>query len=138
VTGALACKMACSMVSQYRARRRQSENYRIVALEHAYHGDTIGSMSVSAGSPFAAAFEGLRLPVCRASNADELEELLSARHDEIAAMIVEPLVHGAGGMKMYPARDLKRFQQLCAEHNVLFIADEVFTGLGRTGRMFAC
>src|SRR5438093_5583364 len=113
--GSTAVEVALKIAIQYWYNRGQPKKYRIVALEHAYHGDTIGAMSVSAVSPFTAAFEGLRLPVFRASNADELEELLSARHDEIAAMIVEPLVHGAGGMKMYPARDLKRFQQLCAE-----------------------
>ena len=136
--GSTAVEVALKIAIQYWYNRGEPTKYRIVALEHAYHGDTIGAMSVSADSPFTAAFEVLRLPVFRVRNAAELEELVSKREDEIAAMIVEPLVQGAGGMKMYPASELKRFQQLCAEHSVLLIADEVFTGLGRTGRMFAC
>jgi len=136
--GSTAVEVALKIAIQYWYNRGEPTKYRIVALEHAYHGDTIGAMSVSADSPFTAAFKVLRLPVFRVRNAAELEELLSARRHEIAAMIIEPLVQGAGGMKMYAASDLKRFQQLCAEHNVLLIADEVFTGLGRTGRMFAC
>ncbi|PYS11718.1 MAG: adenosylmethionine--8-amino-7-oxononanoate transaminase [Acidobacteria bacterium] len=136
--GSTAVEAALKIAIQYWYNQGQTKKHRIVALEHAYHGDTIGAMSVSADSPFTAAFEVLRLPVFRVRNAAELEELVSKREDEIAAMIVEPLVQGAGGMKMYPASELKRFQQLCAEHSVLLIADEVFTGLGRTGRMFAC
>ena len=136
--GSTAVEVALKIAIQYWYNQGQTKKHRIVALEHAYHGDTIGAMSVSADSPFTAAFEVLRLPVFRVRNAAELEELVSKREDEIAAMIVEPLVQGAGGMKMYPASELKRFQQLCAEHSVLLIADEVFTGLGRTGRMFAC
>ena len=136
--GSTAVEAALKIAIQYWYNQGQTKKHRIVALEHAYHGDTIGAMSVSADSPFTAAFEVLRLPVFRVRNAAELEELVSKREDEIAAMIVEPLVQGAGGMKMYPASELKRFRQLCAEHSVLLIADEVFTGLGRTGRMFAC
>src|SRR5438876_8895197 len=136
--GSTAVEVALKIAIQYWYNRGESKKYRIVALEHAYHGDTIGAMSVSADSPFTAAFESLRLPVLRVRNAAELEELLSTRNHEIAAMIVEPLAQGAGGMKMYPACALKRFQQLCGAHSVLLIADEVFTGLGRTGRMFAC
>ena len=136
--GSTAVEAALKIAIQYWYNQGQTKKHRIVALEHAYHGDTIGAMSVSADSPFTAAFEVLRLPVFRVRNAAEFEELVSKREDEIAAMIVEPLVQGAGGMKMYPASELKRFRQLCAEHSVLLIADEVFTGLGRTGRMFAC
>src|SRR3989454_391675 len=136
--GSTAVEGGFKIAIQYWYNRGQPKKCRIVALEHAYHGDTIGAMSVSADSPFTAAFEVLRLPVFRVCNVAELEQLLSTRSHEIAAMIVEPLVQGAGGMKMYPESDLKRFQQLCGEYNVLLIADEVFTGLGRTGRMFAC
>src|SRR5213594_2304791 len=136
--GSTAVEVALKIAIQYWYNQGQPAKNRIVALEHAYHGDTIGAMSVSADSPFTAAFEVLRLPVFRVCSTSALDELLSIRNHEIAAMIVEPLVQGAGGMKMYPASDLKRFQELCAEHNVLLIADEVFTGLGRTGRMFSC
>src|SRR5207237_127327 len=136
--GSTAVEVALKIAVQYWHNQERRGKHQIVALEHAYHGDTIGAMSVSADSPFTAAFGALRLPVLRVRDANDLERLLAARKDEIAAMIVEPLVQGAGGMLMYPAGELKRFYQLCAAHEVLFIADEVFTGLGRTGRMFAC
>ena len=136
--GSTAVEVALKIAIQYWYNLGRPKKNRIVALEHAYHGDTIGAMSVSADSPFTAAFEALRLPVFRVRNANELEQLLDEREDEIAGMIVEPLVQGAGGMLMYPPAELKRFGALCGAHQVLFIADEVFTGMGRTGRMFAC
>src|SRR6266850_3357477 len=136
--GSTAVEVALKIAVQYWYNRERREKHEIVALQHAYHGDTIGAMSVSADSPFTAAFDALRLPVLRVRDSNDLEQLLAARKDEIAAMIVEPLIQGAGGMIVYPAGELKRFHQLCAAHEVLLIADEVFTGLGRTGRMFAC
>src|SRR5213593_4670316 len=105
--GSTAVEVALKMAVQFWHNKGRPEKRRLVALEHAYHGDTIGAMSVSADSPFTAAFDALRLPVFRVHNPAELEELLSARRNEIAAMIVEPLVQGAGGMKMYSASDLK-------------------------------
>jgi adenosylmethionine-8-amino-7-oxononanoate aminotransferase len=129
----------------------------IVALENAYHGDTVGAMSVSDDSPFTAAFESLRFPVLRTHSAycarcpvglrratchieclNKLERLLSEQGDEIAALIVEPLLQGAGGMIVHPEEFLSGVRRLTAAHDVLLIADEVLTGFGRTGRMFAC
>jgi adenosylmethionine-8-amino-7-oxononanoate aminotransferase len=136
--GSTAVEAALKIAVQYWYNSGRADKRRVVALEHAYHGDTIGAMSVSGDSPFTAAFEVLRLPVLRIGNEEELQRLLSDRGDEIAAMIVEPLVQGAGGMRMYPVESLRLFRDLCAAHEVLFIADEVFTGFGRTGRMFAC
>jgi adenosylmethionine-8-amino-7-oxononanoate aminotransferase len=136
--GSTAVEAALKIAVQYWHNKGRVEKCRIVALEHAYHGDTIGAMSISADSPFTAAFEGLRLPVLRISEVQDLERLLREQKDEIAAMIVEPLIQGAGGMITYPVERLRRFRELCAANEVLFIADEVFTGFGRTGRMFAC
>src|SRR5438552_3863094 len=136
--GSTAVEVALKIAVQYWHNKGRAEKCRIVALEHAYHGDTIGAMSISADSPFTAAFESLRLPVLRVRHSDELEGLLNDRENDIAAMIVEPLVQGAGGMLVYPPSELQRFSALCREHEVLLIADEVFTGMGRTGRMFAC
>jgi adenosylmethionine---8-amino-7-oxononanoate aminotransferase len=136
--GSTAVEAALKIAVQYWYNRGRSEKSRIVALEHAYHGDTIGAMSISADSPFTAAFDTLRLPVLRVSTTQDLEQLLGEKKNEIAAMIVEPLVQGAAGMIMYPGERLKTFRELCAANDVLFIADEVFTGFGRTGRMFAC
>jgi adenosylmethionine-8-amino-7-oxononanoate aminotransferase len=136
--GSTAVEAALKIAIQYWYNFGRRNKNRIVALEHGYHGDTIGAMSVSADSPFTAAFEALRLPVLRIRNSNELEKLLNEWKEEIAAMIVEPLVQGAGGMRTYPPSELERFSALCRLHEVLFIADEVFTGMGRTARMFAC
>ena len=136
--GSTAVEAALKIAVQHWYNQGRKEKCRIVALDHAYHGDTLGAMSVSADSPFTAAFDALRLPVLRVRDANELDRLLSAKKNEIAAMIVEPLVQAAAGMLMYPAEELKRFRELCTAHDVLLIADEVFTGFGRTGRMFAC
>jgi adenosylmethionine-8-amino-7-oxononanoate aminotransferase len=136
--GSTAVEVALKIAIQYWYNFGRRNKNRIVALEHGYHGDTIGAMSVSADSPFTAAFEPLRLHVLRVRNSNELERLFNESAEEIAAMIVEPLVQGAGGMLIYPPSELQRFSALCQAHQVLFIADEVFTGMGRTGRMFAC
>ena len=136
--GSTAVEVALKIAVQYWFNLGKPQKHRIVALEHAYHGDTVGAMSVSADSPFTAAFEPLRLPVIRVRSSSELERLLIHEKETIAGMIVEPLVQGAGGMLVYPTAELERFSALCAANDVLLIADEVFTGMGRTGRMFAC
>jgi len=136
--GSTAVEVALKMAVQYWHNQGRGEKWRIVALENAYHGDTVGAMSISADSAFTAAFDKLRLPVLRVKDPAELQTILRERKNEIAAMIVEPLIQGAAGMLVYPVDWLRRFHQLCAENDVLFIADEVFTGFGRTGRMFAC
>jgi adenosylmethionine-8-amino-7-oxononanoate aminotransferase len=136
--GSTAVEAALKIAVQYWHNIGKKAKCRIAALEHAYHGDTIGAMSISADSPFTAAFDALRLPVLRVTDADDLERLFLAMKDEIAAMIVEPLIQGAAGMRVYSVERLRRFRELCAMNDVLFIADEVFTGFGRTGRMFAC
>jgi adenosylmethionine-8-amino-7-oxononanoate aminotransferase len=135
--GSTAVEVAMKVAVQYWHNLGRPAKHRIIALEHAYHGDTIGAMSVSADSPFTAAFHQLRIPALRVGSPGELERVLE-QHDNIAAMIIEPLIQGAGGMIMYSAETLQRYRKLCAAHDVLFIADEVFTGFGRTGRMFAC
>src|SRR2546428_1471710 len=136
--GSTAVEAALKIAIQYWYNRGEPTKYRIVALEHAYHGDTIGAMSVSADSPFTAAFGSLRLPVLRVRDSNELERLLQDRENDVAAMIVEPLVQGAGGMLVYSPSELQRFSSICRDHEILFVADEIFTGMGRTGRMFAC
>jgi adenosylmethionine---8-amino-7-oxononanoate aminotransferase len=136
--GSTAVEAALKIAVQHWRHLGLPEKNRIVALEHAYHGDTIGAMSVSADSPFTAAFDSLRLPVLRVRNAAGFELLVRERKNEIAALIVEPLIQGAGGMIIHPVEFLRELRDLSAAHGVLFITDEVFTGFGRTGRMFAC
>ncbi|MEQ1719207.1 MAG: adenosylmethionine--8-amino-7-oxononanoate transaminase [Hyphomicrobium sp.] len=126
-------------------RNRGEARTRILALEHAYHGDTIGTMSAGARGVFNAAYEPLlfdvgRIPFPAAGQQQLTLDALEAecRSGNIAALIVEPLILGAGGMLIYDAATLAEMRRICAEHNVLFIADEVMTGFGRTGAMFAC
>ena len=118
---------------------------RVLALEHAYHGDTVGTMSAGARGVFTSSYEPLLFDVGRVPfphvgaeqvALDALEAALKA--EPVAALIVEPLILGAGGMLVYPAWVLAEMARLCAAHGALFIADEVMTGWGRTGTLFAC
>ncbi len=155
--GSTAVEVALKMALQYWHNTGAPEKNKIVALEHAYHGDTVGAISVGADSEFVAAFGSIRFPVLRVPSAycfrcpvgkhrdtcdidcvEPLRRLLESRHGEIAAVIVEPLLQGAGGMIVHPVEFLERIRELCTRHHVLLIADEVLTGFGRTGKMFAC
>jgi len=155
--GSTAVEVAVKLACQYWRNKGQPRRHGIIALEHAYHGDTAGAMSVSADSVFTAAFTPLLFPVARAHapycfrcplgltratcNVDCLQSLeaqLEQRSDTIAAVIVEPMLQGAGGMIVWPAEFLAGVRRLCDRFGVLLIADEVLTGFGRTGRMFAC
>lgn len=155
--GSTAVEVALKLALQYWKNCGRPEKQRIVALEHAYHGDTVGAMSVSDDSPFTAPFNNWRLPILRAHSAycahcpvgltratcqiqclNKLEQLLAEHGKEIAAVIVEPLLQGAGGMIVHPEEFLSGVRRLTESHDVLLIADEVLTGFGRTGRMFAC
>ncbi len=118
--------------------------HRILVLEHGYHGDTIGTMSVGARGAFNRAYEPLLFdvatipfPAARREQAT-LDALEAACREAPAALIVEPLICGAGGMLVYPAWVLAEMRAICARHDVLFIADEVMTGWGRTGTLLAC
>jgi len=118
---------------------------RIVVMQHSYHGDTVGTMSVGARGVFNAAYEPLLFDVISVPFPEcgheqlTLDALEAACRDENpAAFIVEPLILGAGGMRMYPAWMLKEMKRICETSRVLFIADEVMTGWGRTGTIFAC
>jgi adenosylmethionine---8-amino-7-oxononanoate aminotransferase len=118
---------------------------RILVMEHSYHGDTVGTMSVGERGPFTEAYEPLlfdvgRIPFPAAGREAVTFDALEAecRSGQAAALIVEPLVLGAGGMLMYPPAVLAELRGICARHGVIFIADEVMTGWGRTGTMFAC
>jgi adenosylmethionine---8-amino-7-oxononanoate aminotransferase len=155
--GSTAVEVALKLAVQYWRNAGRPQKCQIVALEHAYHGDTAGAMSVSDASPFTAAFESMRFrvhrahsaycyrcpvgltrPSCHIDCAESLARILQAHGEGIAAVIVEPLLQGAGGMIVHPVEFLERARELCSQHHVLLIADEVLTGFGRTGRMFAC
>jgi adenosylmethionine---8-amino-7-oxononanoate aminotransferase len=155
--GSTAVEVALKMAVQHFSIQQRAEKREIAALEHGYHGDTAGAMSVSDDSPFTEPFHSMRYPVHRVPSAycyrcpvglkretchiecvEQLQSLLAERSEKIAAVIVEPLLQGAGGMIVHPAEFLQKVRALCTKHDVLLIADEVLTGFGRTGKMFAC
>ncbi|MGA9883682.1 MAG: adenosylmethionine--8-amino-7-oxononanoate transaminase [Candidatus Acidiferrales bacterium] len=154
--GSTAVEVAIKMAVQYWKNVGRPEKNAIVALEHAYHGDTVGAMSVGDDSGFTESFRSLLFPVhrvhsaycyrcpvrktratCKIDCTEKLLRLLEEKYDEIAAVIVEPLLQGAGGMIVHPVEFLQRVRQMCTEFGVLLIDDEVLTGFGRCGRMFA-
>jgi adenosylmethionine-8-amino-7-oxononanoate aminotransferase len=117
--------------------------HRILTLEHGYHGDTIGGMSVGARGVYNRAYAPLlfdvsTLPFPIDDGRNTLDALEAACREKPAALIVEPLVLGAGGMLFYSPKVLAEMRAICAAHGVLFIADEVMTGWGRTGTLLAC
>jgi adenosylmethionine-8-amino-7-oxononanoate aminotransferase len=126
--------------------RHNGESRRLIlVLEHSYHGDTIGTMSVGARGPFTDPYEPFlfeveRIPFPAATRESATLEALDilCRTSNPAALIVEPLVLGAGGMLMYSPNVLAELRRICSKHGVLFIADEVMTGWGRTGTVSAC
>jgi adenosylmethionine-8-amino-7-oxononanoate aminotransferase len=121
-------------------RQRGQDRRRFVSLRMAYHGDTIGSVSVGGIDLFHSLYEPLLFDALRAEPGDvrEMERLLEGHRGEVAAVIMEPLVQGAAGMLVHPPGYLRAVRELCDRHGVLLILDEVATGFGRTGRMFAC
>ena len=135
--GSTAVEVAVKLAAQYWINRGEPRRRTFVALHHAYHGDTVGAMSVSDDSIFTRAFASLLFPVTRVQGAD-VEQTLGALGDTTAAVIIEPMLQGAGGMIMWPADFVAGVRRLCDRFGVLMIADEVLTGFGRTGRMFAC
>lgn len=126
-----------------RADAGESARHRVVVMEHSYHGDTIGTMSVGERGVFNRAYEPLLFDVTRVPFPDEGREqatydALERACTDAAAFIVEPLVLGAGGMKMYPPAVLAEMRAIVARSQALFIADEVMTAWGRTGALLAC
>ncbi len=139
-SGSTAVEIALKMAFQWWAQRGGPERTGFISLENGYHGDTIGAVSVGGIDLFHAVYRPLLFQTwqARVGDGDHLAQLLAERGRQVAAVIVEPLVQGAGGMLMAPDGYLRRVRELCDEHGVLLICDEVATGFGRTGRMFAC
>jgi adenosylmethionine-8-amino-7-oxononanoate aminotransferase len=144
-SGSVAVEVAMKMAVQYWSNRGVKGRGQFVGFKSGYHGDTTGAMAVSdAEDGMHALFAGL-LPVNHITDLPDseahtvaLDNLLAQRADDIAGLIVEPLVQGAGGMKFHDAAVLKELRVLADKHDVLLIFDEIFTGFGRTGSMFAC
>lgn len=142
-SGSTSVEVALKMALGHFANRGEAR-HRIVVMQDSYHGDTIGTMSVGARGVFNQSYAPLLFDVDtipfpgegqEQATVDAFERLCANRP---AALIVEPLVLGAGGMKIYPAWVLRALRECCARHGILFIADEVMTGWGRTGTLLAC
>ena len=141
--GSTAVEIAIKMAYQYWQNTGSIKKTRIVHLSNSYHGDTLGSVSVGGIDLFHKVYRKLIFKTIALKKhgweaVEELERLFEARAEGIAALVVEPLVQGAAGMLLWPEGALKRMRALTRKHNVFLIADEVATGFGRTGRMFAC
>ncbi len=154
--GSTAVEVALKMAYQYWAQKQKPQKSKFIALKNSYHGDTIGCVSVGGVDLFHKIYKPLLFEVLQADSPycyrclcgkdknscdieclNSVEELLNKQSDEIAGVIVEPLVQAAGGMIIYPAEYLKKLRTLCDKYNVLLIDDEVAMGFGRTGKMFA-
>ena len=155
--GSTAVEVALKLACQYWGNRGEPSRNSFVALHHAYHGDTVGAMSASEDSIFTRPFApmlftvhrahapycyrcplGLERATCAIDCLGDLERLLTEHGSAIAGVLVEPMLQGAGGMIVWPAEFLAGVRRLCDRSGALMIADEVLTGFGRTGRMFAC
>lgn len=138
-SGSTSVEVALKMALGFWRNQNIPRNH-IIALEHAYHGDTIGTMSAGARGVFNAPYEPMLFDVARLPFPGEGDTLaaLETMAKNAAALIVEPLIQGAGGMRIYGVDVLRQMKAICERHGTLFIADEVMTGFGRTGTLFAC
>jgi len=150
-SGSVAVEVAIKMAIQYWASKGQVNKQRLLTIKNGYHGDTFGAMAVCDPdngmhhlfSNVLAQHLFAQSPNCSDQTTydqaaiDDIEHLLKSNIDSIAAVIIEPLVQGAGGMRFYSAAYLKKVRELCIDYNVLLILDEIATGFGRTGTLFA-
>jgi adenosylmethionine-8-amino-7-oxononanoate transaminase len=156
-SGSTAVEIGLKMAFQYWQHKGNNRKTKFISLTNAYHGDTIGAVSVGGIGLFHELFSPLlfrsyKAPApycyrcelgkspqsCRLACLKKMEKVLQKHHKEIVGLVIEPVVQGAGGMIVSPPGYLKGVRRLCNKYNVLMIADEVATGFGRTGKMFAC
>lgn len=133
--GSTAVECAVRMALQFWAQNGHPQKTSLAAFEHAYHGDTLGAVSLGGIPLFRGVSERVGYPVRRLASADDLQTLDSTT---LAAVVIEPLIQGAAGMRCWPPGMLKKIETWCRNHDVFLILDEVMTGFGRTGQMFAC
>lgn len=133
--GSTAMEVAVKMALQYWQHRQQWQRTKFVAFADAYHGDTLGAVSLGGIDLFHATFKPLLFDVIRVR---DMARLRSVADEALVAVVIEPLIQGAGGMKLWPRGLLKELRAFCSQNGALLIVDEVMTGFGRTGKMFAC
>jgi len=133
--GSTAIEVALKMTLQYWQLTGHPERQRLVSFRNAYHGDTAGAASLSGKNLFSERFEMIHFPVEQISHISMLEKLLNP--STIAGIIIEPLIQGVAGMRLWPPGMLRELRDFCDEEGILLILDEVMTGFGRTGTMFA-
>jgi adenosylmethionine-8-amino-7-oxononanoate aminotransferase len=133
--GSTAIEVSLKMAVQFWQQTGKPEKRRFVAFTNAYHGDTMGASSLGGIPLFHGRFAEWQFPVTLVNT---VEDLGAQNPDEIAAIVIEPLIQGAAGMRLWPQGMLARLREWCTANNVLLILDEVMTGFGRTGKMFAC
>ncbi len=151
-SGSVSVEVAMKMAIQYWQAKQQTAKQKFISLRNGYHGDTLGAMSVCdpvtgmhtlftdvlAKNFFIPSPECAFGQACQTKDLFDLKTTLEQHNESIAALILEPVVQGAGGMKFYSADYLKQAKTLCEEYDVLLIADEIATGFGRSGKLFAC
>jgi len=133
--GSTAIEVSLKMAAQFWQQTARPEKTRFVAFANAYHGDTMGASSLGGIPAFHGRFAAWQFPVTLVTT---IEDLAALNPNEIAAIIIEPLIQGVAGMKLWPAGMLAQLREWCTAQDVFLIVDEVMTGFGRTGKMFAC
>lgn len=136
--GSTAIEVALKMAVQYHQLGGRPDRCRFAAFDHAYHGDTAGAASLGGIAAFHDRFAPLSFPVVRVADFEALVRLDEATCGSLAGIVIEPLVQGAAGMRTWPSGLLRDLRSWCDRHGVFLILDEVMTGFGRTGKMFAC
>lgn len=136
--GSTAVEAAMKIAVQFWQNNGRPERSRFVAFDRAYHGDTLGAASLGGIGAFHRRVAGHEFPVTRISSPAELDALPGFHNGNVAAVVIEPLIQGAAGMRLWPAGLLRDLRKKCDDAGVFLILDEVMTGFGRTGKMFAC